>query len=101
MLYAPRLGPFGLAPLEANASGVPVLAVAEGEVRETIIDQVDGLLVDSHPAAMGAAIQHLRDDPAFARRLGIAGREAVEGKRGLEQAMDRLKGHLRRVARAS
>ena len=100
MLYAPRLEPFGLAPLEANACGVPVLAVAEGGVRETVIDQVNGLLVDSHPAAMGAAIQRLRDDPAFARRLGAAGRQAVEAKWGLEQAIDRLEQHLRRFARA-
>jgi glycosyltransferase involved in cell wall biosynthesis len=100
MLYAPRLEPFGLAPLEANACGVPVLAVAEGGVRETIVDQVNGLLVDSHPAAMAAAIQRLRDDPAFARRLGASGREAVETKWGLEQATRRLEQHLLRFARA-
>ena len=101
MLYAPRLEPFGLAPLEANACGIPVLAVAEGGVRETVIDQVNGLLVDSHPAAMGAAIQRLRGDPAFARRLGDAGRAAVETKWGLEQAIDRLEQHLRRFARVT
>jgi glycosyltransferase involved in cell wall biosynthesis len=94
MLYAPRLEPFGLAPLEANACGVPVLAVAEGGVRETVIDKVNGLLVDSNPPAMGAAIQRLRDDPAFAGRLGAAGRVAVETKWGLEQAIDRLEWHL-------
>src|SRR5262245_13950266 len=38
MAYAPRLEPFGLAPLEANACGLPVVAVAEGGVRETIVD---------------------------------------------------------------
>lgn len=101
MLYAPRLEPFGLAPLEANACGVPVLAVAEGGVRETIVDQVNGLLVDSHPAAMGAAIQRLRDDPAFTRRLGAAAREAVETKWGMEQATRRLEQHLLRFARVS
>ena len=42
MVYAPRLEPFGLAPLEANACGLPVVAVAEGGVRETIIDGVNG-----------------------------------------------------------
>jgi glycosyltransferase involved in cell wall biosynthesis len=45
MVYAPRLEPFGLAPLEANACGLPVVAVAEGGVRETIIDDLIGLLV--------------------------------------------------------
>jgi glycosyltransferase involved in cell wall biosynthesis len=101
MLYAPRLEPFGLAPLEANACGTPVLAVAEGGVRETIVDQVNGLLVESRPAAMGEAIQRLRDDPAFARRLGAAGREAVETKWELEEATRRLELHLSRFARTS
>ena len=39
MLYAPRLEPFGLAPLEANACGLPVIAVPEGGVRETVVHE--------------------------------------------------------------
>ena len=95
MVYAPRLEPFGLAPLEANACGLPVVAVAEGGVRETIIDQVNGLLVDCNPAAMGATIQRLRDDPALARQLGAAGRKLVEANWGVEQATDRLERQLK------
>jgi len=34
MVYSSRLEPFGLAPLEANACGTPVIALAEGGVRE-------------------------------------------------------------------
>ena len=45
MVYAPCLELVGLAPLEANACGVPVVAVAEGSVRETIVDGVYGLRV--------------------------------------------------------
>src|SRR6266545_579251 len=43
MVYAPHLEPFGLAPLEANACGLPVVAVAEGGVRETVVDGLNGL----------------------------------------------------------
>ena len=43
MVYAPCLELIGLAPLEANACRLPVVAVAEGSVRETIVDGVYGL----------------------------------------------------------
>jgi len=99
MLYAPRLEPFGLAPLEANACGVPVIAVAEGGVRETIIDQVNGLFVDNTPASMGAAISRLAADPDLARRLGINGRLTVKEKWGMSQAIDRLEQQFVRYAR--
>ena len=101
LLYAPRLEPFGLAPLEANACGIPVIAVAEGGVRETIIDRVNGLMVDSSPAAMGAMIEQLRDDPEFARQLGASSREQVEAKWGVEQAVDRLETKLFSVVNAA
>ena len=61
VLYAPRLEPFGLAPLEANACSIPVLAVAEGGVRETIIDEVNG------PAGGQPSCRDGRSDPAPAR----------------------------------
>jgi glycosyltransferase involved in cell wall biosynthesis len=99
MVYAPRLEPFGLAPLEANACGVPVIAVAEGGVRETIVDQVNGLLVEHNPAAMAAAIDRLCTDRSFARQLGTNARRAVEAKWGLNSAVDRLEQQLVRYAR--
>ena len=42
MVYSSNLEPFGFAPLEANACGTPVIAVAEGGVRETIIHEKNG-----------------------------------------------------------
>jgi glycosyltransferase involved in cell wall biosynthesis len=41
MVYSARLEPFGLAPLEANACATPVVAVAEGGVRESIRNGVN------------------------------------------------------------
>ncbi len=78
MLYTPRLEPFGFAPLEATACETPVVAVAEGGVRETIFHGQNGLLVDGdEPDRLGAALLQLLDDPALARRLGEAGRRQV------------------------
>jgi len=90
LLYAPRLEPFGLAPLEANACGLPVIAVAEGGVRETIVNEVNGLVVDSTPDAMAAAINRLLAEPSLARQLGINGRLLVEKKWNMSTSIDRL-----------
>lgn len=100
MVYAPRLEPFGLAPLEANACGVGVVAVAEGGVRETIVDGVNGMLVDHDPAAMAAAIESLRDDPAKARRLGEAGRTMVSDRWSTDAATGRIERALAAMVRS-
>jgi glycosyltransferase involved in cell wall biosynthesis len=94
MLYAPRLEPFGLAPLEANACGVPVIAVAEGGVRETVIHRVNGLLVDSNPRAMATAIEYLMSDPRYARKLGETGARLVAERWSLDAGIHRLEREL-------
>lgn len=99
LAYAPRLEPFGLAPLEANACGTPVVAVAEGGVRETVEDGVNGLLVEPHPDRMAEAISRLRDDPKLARSLGENGRRRVQEKWTLELATSRLERQLEEIVR--
>jgi glycosyltransferase involved in cell wall biosynthesis len=69
--------PFGLVPLEAMACATPVVAVAEGGFRETVVDGVTGLLSERDPHALGAAVGRVLSDGALAQRLGAAGREAV------------------------
>jgi glycosyltransferase involved in cell wall biosynthesis len=90
LVYAPRLEPFGLAPLEANACGLPAIAVAEGGVRETVEDGVNGILVEPEPPAMARAIERLRDDPALAQRLGANAYQIVRERWSLPAAIDRL-----------
>ena len=94
MVYAPRLEPFGFAPLEANACGLPVIAVAEGGIRETVSHGVNGLLVDDGPQEMATAIQSLLENKSYARELGRTGAEIVRKKWTLEQATDRLEARL-------
>jgi glycosyltransferase involved in cell wall biosynthesis len=95
LVYSSRLEPFGFAPLEANACGTPVIAVAEGGVRETIVDGVNGLLVDNDPRAMAAAIKRLSNDQEYARRLGQAGRQQVLERWSVEASVERLEQRLR------
>lgn len=94
MVYAPRLEPFGLAPLEANACGLPVVAVAEGGVREAIIDGGNGLLVQHQPHMMAHAIQRLVEDKNLAAQLGNNGAKIVEEKWSLNSALERLERQL-------
>jgi glycosyltransferase involved in cell wall biosynthesis len=101
MVYAPRLEPFGYVPLEAGACGLPVIGVAEGGVRETVVDGVNGLLVDEDEAAMAAAIGRLRADAGLRAQLGRNGRAIVAERWSLDAATDRLELHLREVARAA
>lgn len=94
MVYAPHLEPFGYAPLEANACGVAVAAVAEGGVRETIVNGVNGILAHPDPVSLGRAIEQVLDDPAMGERA----EKHVRAKWGLERSIDEVECHLREVA---
>jgi glycosyltransferase involved in cell wall biosynthesis len=95
MLYAPRLEPFGYAPLEACACGTPVIATAEGGVRETIQDGVNGVLVEQEPKAMGNAIEHLMRDDKLHDELSARAEKLVKDKWSLESSIDRLELRLK------
>jgi glycosyltransferase involved in cell wall biosynthesis len=90
MIYAPRLEPFGLAPLEASACGTPVVVIAEGGLRETFVDGVNGLVADPTPAALADALERLLADSAAARRIGQEGRREAETKWTHRAATERL-----------
>jgi glycosyltransferase involved in cell wall biosynthesis len=65
----------GLAAVEAMASGLPVVATRVGGLPEVVTDGETGLLVaPGDRAALAAALTGLLSSPAYARRLGEAGR---------------------------
>ncbi|MEZ0483760.1 glycosyltransferase family 4 protein [Fibrella aquatica] len=90
LLYTSELEPFGFAPLEANACGLPVVAVAEGGIRETVIDEKNGLLAPRDPVQLAAAVNRLLTDPALHQRLSVQGRSWVAGQWSTKLAIDRL-----------
>ena len=70
--------PLACAMLSAMAHGLPVVAFARGGNPEAMEDGKNGLLVkDLDASALAAAVARLLSDPAEARRLGDAAREAI------------------------
>jgi glycosyltransferase involved in cell wall biosynthesis len=55
-----------------------VVAIAEAGVRETVVDDFNGLLVKSCPEEVAVGIDRLLKDPALAGRLGPDGPAWVE-----------------------
>lgn len=70
---------FGVAILEASASGVPVVVSDASGPAEVTVDEVTGFVVPREdPQAAAEAIGRLVDDPGLRRRMGLAGRAHVE-----------------------
>jgi phosphatidylinositol alpha-1,6-mannosyltransferase len=70
---------FGISLVEASASGIAVVGGRSGGVPDAVRDGETGMLVDPEdPAAVAAGIIGLLGDEALRRRMGAAGRRAVE-----------------------
>ncbi|MFP4352707.1 MAG: glycosyltransferase family 4 protein [Puniceicoccaceae bacterium] len=69
---------FGLAPLEANASGLPVICTPAGALAETVPDGIAGIRVPvGDPGAIRRAMAELAADPDRRRAIGRRARERV------------------------
>jgi glycosyltransferase involved in cell wall biosynthesis/predicted metal-dependent phosphoesterase TrpH len=95
-LFASRTDTFGQVILEAQASGLPVVAVAEGGPLSLVEDGRTGLLRPADPDALAEAVVGLARSPRLRRRLAEAGLAAV-GERTWERALERLAAGYRRV----
>ena len=90
---------FGLAYLEAQAMGVPVVAMESGGVGSVVEDQCTGFLVkEGDVDAMAERLDELIADPDQRARMGKAAHDFVHGRRSLAFAAGRLDGLLKEVA---
>jgi phosphatidylinositol alpha-1,6-mannosyltransferase len=70
---------FGIALTEASACGIPVIGGRAGGIPDAVRDGETGILVDStDTAAVVDLVRSLLGNPERRRRLGRAGRQAVE-----------------------
>jgi type III pantothenate kinase len=75
VLATPWYEPFGITPLEAAASGRPLVGSAVGGLLDSVADGVTGRLVQPRdPRALAEALRELLADPALAARWGAEGR---------------------------
>lgn len=99
MVYPPRLEPFGLAPLEANACETVVAGIAEGGVRESIVDGVNGFLVpQDDPRLLAGAIQKILELPDGAAEMGRRARRHVVEHWSLERGTNQIDSILTAIA---
>ncbi|MFN8693707.1 MAG: glycosyltransferase family 4 protein, partial [Holosporales bacterium] len=93
----------GMALLEAQAAGLPVVAGMSPGVATLVDDCVTGLLPPAgDAAAFAAAVQRLLQDAALRRQYGQAGSEkarTVHGLRGAAKRLERLLHELCPAAR--
>ncbi|WP_353858260.1 glycosyltransferase family 4 protein [Azospirillum formosense] len=91
---------YGMALLEAQAAGLPVVAGRTGGVPDVVRDGVTGLLPPVGDAeAFGTAVRALLDDPGKRRRFGEAARRIAAAEHDLSNAVEVLDGVVRRAAR--
>ncbi|HYK10824.1 MAG TPA: glycosyltransferase family 4 protein [Gemmatimonadales bacterium] len=70
---------FGISLVEASASGLAVVGGRSGGVPDAVRDGETGILVDpDQVAAVAAGVNQLLSDEPLRKRLGAAGRKAVE-----------------------
>jgi glycosyltransferase involved in cell wall biosynthesis/predicted metal-dependent phosphoesterase TrpH len=96
-LFASRTDTFGQALLEAQASGLPVVAVAEGGPCSIVQDGVTGLLRPADAGALADVVVGLAARPGERRRLAERALQSVR-ERTWERALARLADGYRRAA---
>ncbi|HEU4338691.1 MAG TPA: N-acetyl-alpha-D-glucosaminyl L-malate synthase BshA [Planctomycetota bacterium] len=91
---------FGLAPLEAMAAGLPVVATKAGGISEVVKDGVTGRLADvGDVEGLAGLLGDLIDNPLLARRQGEAGRKRAAREFGLERVVPLYEAVYQRLAR--
>jgi glycosyltransferase involved in cell wall biosynthesis/predicted metal-dependent phosphoesterase TrpH len=98
-LFASSTDTYGQVILEAGASGLPVVAVAEGGPAALVENRHTGLLCRPHADHLAGALLQLASSPALRRQLGAAAAQAARG-RSWERALGQLGAGYRRALEA-
>jgi glycosyltransferase involved in cell wall biosynthesis len=84
--------------MEAQLSGLPVVATRHAGIPEVVLDGSTGLLVEEGDVAgMAAAIERLLRDPVLCGHLGEAGRNRVAAAFTLDHHLQDLSEFLKKT----
>ena len=87
--------PFALAPLEAMASGIPVIAARSGGVRQLIRHGENGLTFTPGDATeLASRIQELQMQPALRFQMAETAQSEVMGQYSESYMLDRIESYL-------
>lgn len=94
---ASRMEALGRVPLEAGACGVPVVAVAEAGLRETVRHEQTGFLVERDETDAAACMERLLSHPEEAAAMGRQAREYIVAEWNWEGVLESLAREFARV----
>ncbi|KAI8977405.1 alpha-1,3/1,6-mannosyltransferase ALG2 [Mycotypha africana] len=90
LLYTPSNEHFGIVPIEAMYTRLPVIATNSGGPLETVIDKVTGFNLPPEPEKWAEGIKDLTLGKYDRAKMGEVGREYVKSKFSLEAFSDQL-----------
>lgn len=99
-LFASRTDTFGQVLLEAQASGLPVVAVAEGGPLELVTDGITGRLCAPEAEALASAVVELASRPGLRAAMSLNARSAA-ARRSWESSLAELAGAYSRSLAAA
>lgn len=77
--------------MEAGAAGLPVVSTRHAGIKDVIVENETGLLVDEKDVAgMACAMLRLAENPELAAQLGLAARQRIEAHFSLDVTMSKL-----------
>ena len=94
VLYAPYLEPFGLVPIESMGCGTPVIGVKEGGVRETVVHNKTGILVERDEKLFAKAVKETMEDTNKLKKMSQISVDTVNNFWTLKHAGERIEWHL-------
>ena len=91
---------FGLAVWEAASVGLPVIAVPAGGLKESIIDEENGLFAEvGNAQSFARQIIRLRDDPTLRAKLGASGRASYDQHYRVERMVEDFSRLIEKICR--